>query len=256
MREGGIKAPIVILGATHTPEQIHCDRPLETSANTVQPETSFGLLRYPEDMKHGSPIPVHIKLDTGMSRLGTNWQQAVEFVQLVSRFPHLKIASIYSHFATADSLDPTVMQQQHSRFQAALRNFKQCRHQLPKLHLANSRLTLTDPALHYDMVRVGLAIYGLYPAEHLRQVVELKPVLQVKARVTQVKTIEAGTGVSYGYQFVAGEQMRVAVVGIGYADGVPRNLSNKITCFGSGSAGVANRGNYDGSVDAGCECDS
>ena len=78
------------------------------------------------------------------------------------------------------------------------------------------------------MVRVGLAIYGLYPAPHLQDKINLKPVMQVKARVTQVKTIEAGTGVSYGYQFIAPKQMGLAVVGIGYADGVPRNLSNNM----------------------------
>jgi alanine racemase len=78
------------------------------------------------------------------------------------------------------------------------------------------------------MVRVGLALYGLYPAEHLQSAIDLKPVMQVKARVTQVKTISPGTGVSYGYQFIADRELRLAVVGIGYADGIPRNLSNKM----------------------------
>ncbi|MBD1938602.1 alanine racemase [Microcoleus sp. FACHB-68] len=226
LRENGIQAPVLVLGATNTPEQIRALVRWRLQPTVCTPKQA---LVFSETLSASErSLPVHLKLDTGMSRLGAPWQQAVEFVQLVSRCPNLKIASIYSHFATADSVDPTVMQQQHSRFQEALAELQNAGIQLPKLHLANSAATLTDPALHYDMVRVGLAIYGLYPAEHLRQVVELKPVLQVKARVTQVKTIEAGTGVSYGYQFVAGEPMRVAVVGIGYADGVPRNLSNKI----------------------------
>jgi alanine racemase len=76
---------------------------------------------------------------------------------------------------------------------------------------------------------VGLALYGLYPADHLRNAIDLKSVMQVKARVTQVKTIPPGTGVSYGYQFIAERELRIAVVGIGYADGIPRNLSNKMT---------------------------
>jgi len=94
--------------------------------------------------------------------------------------------------------------------------------------LANSAAALTDPALHYDIVRVGLAVYGLYPALHLQNAIDLKPVLQLKARVTQVKTIAAGTAVSYGHQFIAPRELCLAVVGIGYADGVPRNLSNKM----------------------------
>jgi alanine racemase len=159
-----------------------------------------------------------------MSRLGTPWHQAAEFVGLVQRLPNLQIASIYSHLATADDRDPTVMIQQHERFNGAMASIQP----KPRLHLANSAATLTDPALHYDMVRVGLALYGLYPAAHLKQVTELKPVLQVKARVTQVKTIPAGTGVSYGHKFIASREMSLAVVGIGYADGVPRNLSNKM----------------------------
>ena len=96
------------------------------------------------------------------------------------------------------------------------------------LHLANSAATLTNPALHYDIVRVGLAIYGLYPAPHLQNVINLKPVLQLRARITHVKTIAAGTGVSYGHKFIAPHELRLAVVGIGYADGVSRGLSQKI----------------------------
>jgi alanine racemase len=120
------------------------------------------------------------------------------------------------------------MQLQHQRFQQAIAQIKALGLKSPCLHLANSAATLTDKALHYDMVRAGLLIYGLYPATHLRSQINLKPVLQVRARVTQVKTIAAGTGVSYSHQFIAKQEMRIAVVGIGYADGVPRNLSNKM----------------------------
>jgi alanine racemase len=164
-----------------------------------------------------------------MSRLGMPWQQAPAFVQLVQRLPHLELASVYSHLATADSPDPTVMRLQHQRFETAIAELHAANIVPPCLHLANSAATLTDPALHYDWVRVGLALYGLYPAPHLHPNVNLKPVMQVKTRVTQVKTIPAGTGVSYGYTFRTQKQLRLAVVGIGYADGVPRNLSNKMT---------------------------
>jgi len=149
-------------------------------------------------------------------------------VQLVQGLPHLDIASIYSHLATADSPDATVMMEQHSRFEEAIAHIKAKGITIPSLHLANSAATLADSRLHYDMVRVGLAIYGLYPANHLQNHIKLQPVLQLKARVTQVKTIAAGTGVSYGHHFIAPQEMRLAVVGIGYADGVPRHLSNQM----------------------------
>ena len=228
LREGGINAPILILGATHTPEQIHAIAHWKLQPTLCSPKQALVFSDTLEAMQYSSPLPVHIKLDTGMSRLGTNWQQTGEFVQLVRRLPHLTIASIYSHLATADSPDTTVMQEQHRRFEEAIAQIKAMGIEPPCLHLANSAATLTDSALHYDIVRVGLAVYGLYPSPHLRNKINLQPVLQVKARVTQVKTIAAGTGVSYGHQFIAPHELRLAVVGMGYADGVPRHLSNKM----------------------------
>lgn len=228
LREAGINAPILILGATHTPEQIHAIAQWELQPTLCSPKQALIFSNVLETIQQDSPIPVHIKLDTGMSRLGTNWQQAAEFVQLVQRLPHLAIKSIYSHLATADSPDTTMMQEQHRRFEEAIAQIKVMGIKIPCLHLANSAATLTDSALHYDIVRVGLAVYGLYPATHLQNLIKLKPVLQVKARVTQVKKIAPGTGVSYSHQFIAHKELRLAVVGIGYADGVPRSLSNNL----------------------------
>ncbi len=228
LREAGIKAPILLLGAAQTPEQIHAIAHWKLQATLCSPKQALVFSDTLEAINFNGALPVHIKLDTGMSRLGTNWQQAGEFVQLVQRLPHLQIASIYSHLATADSPDPTIMNLQHQRFEEALAQIKALGIDPGCLHLANSAATLTNKTLHYDMVRAGLAVYGLYPAEHLRDSIYLKPVLQVKARVTQVKTIAAGTGVSYGYKFITPHEMRLAIIGIGYADGVPRNLSNKM----------------------------
>jgi alanine racemase len=228
LREDGIKAPILILGATNTPEQIQAIAHWQLQPTLCSPKQALEFSNTLETINYNSSLPVHIKLDTGMSRLGTNWQQAAEFVQLVQGLPHLEIASIYSHLATADSPDATVMTEQHRRFEEAIAHIKAKGIKIPSLHLANSAATLTDSRLHYDMVRVGLAMYGLYPATHLHNQIKLQPVLQLKARVTQVKTIAAGTGVSYGHHFIAPREMRLAVVGIGYADGVPRHLSNQM----------------------------
>ena len=228
LREDGIQAPILILGATNTPEQIQAIAHWQLQPTLCSPKQALEFSNTLETINHNSSLPVHIKLDTGMSRLGTSWQQAADFVQLVQGLPHLNITSIYSHLATADSLDTTVMTEQHRRFAEATAHIKAKGIKIPSLHLANSAATLTNPELHYDMVRVGLAIYGLYPATHLQNQIKLQPVLQLKARVTQVKTIAAGTGVSYGHHFIASKEMRLAVVGIGYADGVPRSLSNQM----------------------------
>ncbi len=226
LRQAGIDVPILVLGAVNSPEEITAIAHWKLQPTICSPQQAliFSQTLGNLDQK----LPVHVKLDTGMSRLGTFWQDATEFIELVQGLSNLEIASIYSHLATADDSDPSFMKQQYERFQSAIAQIKATGINLPRLHLANSAATLSDQALHYDMVRVGLALYGLYPADHLQQVINLKPVLQVKARVTQVKTISPGTGVSYGYKFVASKETQIAVVGIGYADGVPRSLSNKM----------------------------
>jgi alanine racemase len=226
LREAGIAAPILILGAVNAVEDIQAIAAWNLEATICDAEQAVLFNRALARL--GKPLPVHLKLDTGMSRLGTNWQEAFAFVSLVNSLPNLKIVSIYSHFATADEGDRFIMDLQHHRFQAAMTQLKAAGLNPPQVHLANSAAALGDRSTHYDMVRVGLALYGLYPAAHLNQVLELQPVLQVKAKITQVKTIPAGEGVSYGRKFITEEATKIAVVSIGYADGVPRNLSNRL----------------------------
>lgn len=227
LRQAGIKAPILILGATYTPEQLQALAHWQLQPTLCDPKQAL-IFSQTLAAIGKDDLPVHIKLDTGMSRLGPDWQQAAEFVGLVHSLPHLRIASIYSHLATAESLDRSIMRQQQARFEAAVASVKAAGIPIPPLHLANSAATLTDSSLHYNLVRVGLAIYGLYPASHFSDKLALKPALQVKARVTQVKTIPPHTGVSYGHHFVSDRELCLAVIGIGYADGVPRKLSNQM----------------------------
>lgn len=228
LRQAGLDAPILVMGALH-----HVDEVLALARWQLQPTivTPKQALVFAEALSETClPLPVHVKLDTGMSRLGFDWQQALEFVEFVDDLPALKINGLYSHFATADELDPTVMRLQHQRFESAIATLKN-HHQLPaRLHLANTAATLRDAdALQYSMVRIGLGLYGLAPAPYLNAVLDLKPALEVKARITHIKKIAAGAGVSYGHSFVAQYPMTLAVVGIGYADGVPRQLSNQFT---------------------------
>lgn len=226
LREAGIVAPIMILGAINGRELIKdiIEYKLEPTLCTPIQASIFG-----ETLAQlKATLPVHVKLDTGMSRLGTHWHNAVDFVQYIQQFPQLQIASIYSHLATADDVDTTVMRLQHSRFEEAISALKTSGMEIPLLHLANSAGTLFDRTLHYDLVRVGLALYGIYPAPHLKEKVHLQPALEVKARITQIKTLSPDTGVSYGHTFKCDQTTKIAVVGIGYADGVPRLLSNKM----------------------------
>jgi alanine racemase len=172
LREAGIVAPIMILGAVNTPEEVAALAHWQLQPTLVQIEQVrifAAVMRRLEQR-----LPVHIKLDTGMSRLGTQWQNGTKFVEQVLEAPNLKIASIYSHFATADDPNPEIMQLQRQRFQQAIAELRAKGYHPPCLHLANSAATLSDRSLHYDRVRVGLALYGLYPADHLTDKVPLQ----------------------------------------------------------------------------------
>ena len=232
LRQAGIAAPILILGAINAIEDIKAVAvwQLEPTIGSIEQAKIFDRTL----SEIGVTLPVHLKLDTGMSRLGTNWQDADSFVTSIESLSNLKIASIYSHFATADESDRTIMNLQHQRFQQAIARLNNAGYIPPQLHIANSAATLSDRSCHYDLVRVGLALYGLYPASHLNSCIDLKPVLKVKAKIAQVKTIPAGEGVSYGRRYITQKDTKVAVVGIGYADGIPRNLSNRLEAIVAG----------------------
>jgi alanine racemase len=223
LREAGIEAPIVVLGASVLPADL-----ASLVRYAIEPTlcTPRQVLTCAEHLDR--PHPVHLKIDTGMGRLGAPWQEAVAFVRLAYSQPNLTVASLYSHLATADEPGSRALVQQHQRFERLLTSLRALGIAPACVHLANSAATLGDRRLHYDMVRTGLALYGLVPGERFRGVLDLKPAMQVRARITQVRTVAAGTGVSYGHLWRTSRPSRLATVAIGYADGVPRTLSGRI----------------------------
>jgi alanine racemase len=222
LRQAGITHPIAILGAAQSRAEIEAITHwnLEpTLCSTAQANLFSEVLK--------TPLSVHLKIDTGMSRLGPLWTEGAAFIEHVQQLPWLAVASIYSHLATADDLDPSFMKEQQTRFDQVIQESKL--RDRPAFHLSNSAGTLFSPAFHYDMVRVGLALYGIYPGPQFRDAVdELRPAMQVRARIAHVKTLPAGVGVSYGHRFVTSSECKIATLGIGYADGVPRNLSTRM----------------------------
>jgi alanine racemase len=226
LRKAGITAPIAVLGATNSTDEIRAIAEHRLQATLCTPKQALVFHEVLQNLD--AKVSVHLKIDTGMSRLGTDWRSATEFVQLVSSLPQLEIESVYSHLATADHLDRTILKEQQGRFTKVVEALRAEGIYPRRLHLANTAGMLSDPDLHYDIVRPGLGIYGLYPAPHFKDEISLRPAMQVKARITQIKEISAGTGISYGYSFIAPTDMKVATVAIGYADGVPRGLSNRI----------------------------
>lgn len=232
LRRAGIGAPILLLSGVDTVPQVQALLywRVEPTLATWEHLRLFTQVAQTE----GTILPVHLDVDTGMSRLGVPWHEAIPLIQAVWNSPELRLASLYSHLATADDPDPQGVYRQQQRFRQVLQEVQRLGIPCPKVHLANSAGMLLDRHLHYDMVRVGLALYGYAPAPHLEGILPLQPVMGVRARITQIKEIAPGTGVSYGHRFVATQPMRLATVGIGYADGVPRGLSNRMTAVVAG----------------------
>ncbi|MEN9219380.1 MAG: alanine racemase [Thermostichales cyanobacterium SZTDM-1c_bins_54] len=161
-------------------------------------------------------VPVHLQVDTGLTRLGIPWQEVAGIWPRLARRCH----SVYSHLATAEDPHHPAFRMQLERFAGVV----QALVPRPRLHVGNSAVALLSPQIHYDALRVGLALYGISPVQPL----PLRPVMQVCARILQIHEVEAGTGVSYGHRFVTQRPSRIATVGIGYADGLPRPLSGRI----------------------------
>ena len=229
LRQLGIDAPMLLLGNLTQAEDLR--RCLHWQLMPTLSSMREVLLCQNLASSSGRRFQVQLKMDTGMARLGCDWHEAPRLVRAIRQLDDLELCGLYSHLACADG-DPggddgavTALQQQ--RFQEVIRALPQAGRDLCR-HLANSAGTLLRPELHHDMVRVGLALYGHAPAEHLGNVIPLQPALAVRARVTLIRSIAAGVGVSYGHRFVSQRPTRLAVVAIGYADGVIRSLSGKI----------------------------
>lgn len=232
LRGAGIDAPILLLGPLNSAGEIEIAASHQLELTLVTEASIVECDRVGRQLQH--PIPVHLNVDTGMSRLGIPVDRALDSWRAIAASPHLDGRSLYSHFATADECDHPATQQQSDRFASMIREFQDQKVDLPTLHLSNSAATLTDARWHHQFVRVGLAMYGYPPAPHLNAENLLRPAMSVKARVTQLKTVPAGTGVSYGHRYTTTQPTRLATVAIGYADGVLRCLSGHLrACIGN-----------------------
>lgn len=226
LRRSGIHAPILVLEAISDHDRAITARENQLELTIAFPKQAAALSELFASSE--TPLSVHLNIDTGMSRLGVDWTEAEAFVRLLRCLPGLELKTIYSHLATADEPDPTMVYEQHQRFASVLSNLRAIGCHQP-VHLSNSAGTIAFPELHYDMVRVGLALYGIAPAPHLADRLSLRPAMSVRAKITQLRSLPSDRGVSYGHRFISTRKTTLATVGIGYADGVPRLLSNRLS---------------------------
>ena len=229
LRSAGIRLPILVLGWT----------PADFASSLVQYRLSQSVLdeAYARELNDAAaaleqPISIHVKLDTGMSRTGIFAQddpvEAAEAICAIAALPHLKIEGIFTHFAAADMPEKdayTAWQVQN--YTAVLRSLEELGFTAPVIrHAGNSAVILSHPEAHFDMVRMGVMMYGLYPDGVWQPNGPLAPILTLKARVSQVKTLPEGAHISYGCTAKTLRPTKIAVVSAGYADAYPRSLSN------------------------------
>ena len=168
-------------------------------------------------------VPVHIKVDTGMSRYGVPFDTAAEQIVKFTGMPGIQLQGVFSHLAMSDALDKSFAFLQIERFESVRRELDKTI--VPLWHMVNSGGTLDLPQAHYDMVRVGLMTYGYFPSYQVQRPFELKPAMHVRARIAVVRNIERGDSVGYGRKFMAESSEKIAVLPLGYSDGYSRNLS-------------------------------
>jgi alanine racemase len=220
LREAGIVSPILIL--TESPTSVVDEIIQYDLAQTIYSFSEAQALSE-EAQKRKKLAHVHVKVDTGMGRVGVSPSEAISFITKISSLPGLQIDGIFTHFAMAEDLQNNFTDQQFAKFQQVVAKVPN----IPIKHAANSAAVLFHPETHLDMVRVGLMIYGLYPPGNSRRLASLKPALSFKSRVSYLKKVPAGTPLSYGCTYVTPQETTIATIPVGYADGFNRRLSNK-----------------------------
>ncbi|MFQ5639463.1 MAG: alanine racemase [bacterium] len=176
--------------------------------------------------RNGNRARAHIKVDTGMERVGISWQHAADFVCFVKDLDWVDVVGVYTHFATSDEKDKTFARTQLERFERVLLDLHKQNVKIPLAHAANSGAILDIPGSYFDMVRPGVSLYGYYPSLETSRSVRLQPAMTLKSRVMAVKEVAPGSTVSYGQTYRASRKTRIATVAIGYGDGYNRLLSN------------------------------
>lgn len=224
LRVEGIQKPILVLGC------IFPDQYMEMLDNDIRMNV------YTEDMakeianmarREGKTAYLHIKLDTGMGRLGFSiTEESVEAITRISKLSNVKMEGVFTHFAKADEKDKTFTMKQIQQFVSMTSALKEQGVTFAYEHCSNSAAIIDVPEAKFDMVRAGISTFGLYPSEEVaKEAVDLKPALALKSHVAFVKEIEPGTSISYGGTFVAEKKMKIATIPVGYGDGYPRALS-------------------------------
>jgi len=224
LRQAGFDVPILILGLIaieQVPEVVAYD--LTQTVSTLEVAESLSRVA----ARWGKKVKVHVKIDTGMGRIGLLPAEAKKFIENIIRLPHLEVEGIFTHFAVADEADKTYTYRQLALFNQLISELEAKGIHIPIKHAANSAAILDLPETHFDLVRPGILIYGLYPSPHVSRKVDLRPALSLKSQITYIKQVPAGSGISYGLIYTTPRNTTIATLPLGYADGWSRLLSTE-----------------------------
>ncbi len=224
LRQAGVNAPILLLMGV-LPGEAAAAVQAELEVALFRPDIATALAA--QARQQGRKARVHVKVDTGMGRLGLLPAEVLPFLEFLAGLPELELAGLISHLATADWLDQTYTQQQVEEFDALRRQVRDRGWPAPASHIANSGAILALPHTHLDMVRAGIALYGSPPSEEAPPPVPLRPVMSLRSQILQIKDLPAGSSISYGRTFIAAQPIRLAALPVGYCNGYSRLLSNR-----------------------------
>jgi len=224
LREAGIQEPVLVLGPSpHEAAEYYVRYDIAAALTDM----SFAHTASRTAEKQGKLARLHLKIDTGMGRIGFLPEELAKILPELKSLPCLDIEGVFTHFATADELNLDYTHWQFKRFARAMDILEEYGSKTRLRHVCNSPATLNTPDYHLDAVRPGLILYGMWPSETCSRPFELKPVFQIKTEVAVLRTLPLGSGVGYGLRYMTRGEERIAVLPIGYHDGYPRNLSMK-----------------------------
>lgn len=219
LRTAGFSTPILVLGLT-PPE---CSKDLVAyDVTTTVCDLPLAVAISKEAVKVGKRAKVHLKLETGMGRIGASVENIGILASAISSLPGVFLEGVFSHFADADSSDKKFTAMQLRKFQGAIEEIKRYKITIPIRHIAESAAILEIPEAHLDMVRSGIITYGLMPSDEVKRTLDLQPAFKLCARIAWIKKVEEGTPIGYGREFIARKDSVIATLPIGYADGFLR----------------------------------
>ncbi len=224
LRHAGIRSPLVLYSLS-MPEEADAVCDADLSPFVADHEYCDRLIEAAQ--RHDTIVAVHLKIDTGMGRIGCSPDEAPALARRIRDEPYLRLTGIATHFPVADGAERTFTEDQTQRFAMTVDRIRSAGVTDGLVHAANSGAILAYPESWFDLVRPGIMVYGYYPSHDQERTLDLRPVMELESRIVQLKTVEPGTSLSYGRTYVAQQRTVIGTVPIGYADGYNRLLSNR-----------------------------